>query len=469
MVVINKIMNVRPYLKIIMASVLGAILIVSVFSPAIYDVGPFEIGVRAQIWHHGLTEAELTPFGTVRADTHLSPLKISVNLNQINLNELTQFLELSGSDSEEFTQKWENKLLNVTRNFILKIIGLAAIGGFVGTFVVGFRDKRKLLMGSFIGIIIMALIITGTVFGYDHMAFMNPEYEGALESFPYMMGLIEESFSKIGELGQQLELISINLFTLFQRIDEVAPPSLIEGEYIILHVSDIHNNPAAYDFIFQISESFEIDMIIDTGDITDYGTPLEAGLASRIQELEMPYIFIPGNHDSPQVVERMREILNVKVLEEGIVEVLGFKIAGIEDPSSVSSEMTVQSEEVLIDYADRLENVIDSSGVSPHIVGVHHPMIARKFMSDIPVILTGHTHQKDIERKDESILINAGTTGAAGIRGFQVDEDVPYSLALLRMSEDKELLAVDLLEITHLEGGYRVERIIPGNIDIVPQ
>ena len=405
----------------------------------------------------------------MRANTHISPLKIGVNLQQIDLEELSSYLEVSDTDTDEFVEKWEEKLISTARTFTIKILGLSALGGFLGTLIIGYRGKKKLILGSVIGFLVLALILAGTVFSYDYMAFMNPEFEGALESFPWMMGVIEESLTKIGELGEQLEIISVNLFNLFQRIENVGTLGTIDGEYQILHVSDIHNNPAAYDFIFQISSSFGADMIIDTGDITDYGTPVEAELASRIYELGIPYIFIPGNHDSPQVVERMEQIPNVIILKEDIVEVMGFNIAGIEDPSAVSTEMAVKNEETLMEYTTRLEDVIDSSGVVPDIVGVHHPMIAKEFFSKIPVVLTGHTHQQNIEIKENSTLINAGTTGAAGIRGFQVDEDVPFSLALLHMSEEKELLAVDLIEITHLEGGYRVERVIPGNIDIVAE
>ncbi len=459
----------QPHLKIILASILGAILIVSVFSPSIYDTGPFEIGIRAEFWHQGKTEIELTPFGTVRADTHLMPLNINISLEHVDLNELTHFFELTGDDSEKLVEKWEEKIYDIARSFTAKLLGLGVIGGLSGNLVLGTRDKKGLAFGGFVGLLLVALILFGTFFTYDHMAFFNPEYQGAIESFPYVMGLIEESLTRLGELGDQLELISINLYSLFQRIDELPPLGDLDGEYKILHVSDIHNNPAAYDFIFQISESFEVDMIIDTGDITDYGTPLEAELTRRIYELDVPYIFIPGNHDSPEVNDTMREIENVVVLEEGMVEILGFNIAGIKDPSAVSTEMAVKSEEILIEYAERLEEIIDSSGTTPDIVGVHHPLIAERFLSDVEVVLTGHTHRVGSKIKDESTLINAGTTGAAGIRGFQVDEDVPYSLALLQMGEERELLAIDLIEITHLEGGYRVERIIPGNIDITGQ
>ena len=57
---------------------------------------------------------------------------------------------------------------------------------------------------------------------------------------------------------------------VFSRMDSLA--STEESVVRVLHVSDIHNNPVAFDFMEQIINNFNVDFVIDTGDITDYGT-----------------------------------------------------------------------------------------------------------------------------------------------------------------------------------------------------
>src|SRR5699024_12605402 len=62
----------------------------------------------------------------------------------------------------------------------------------------------------------------------------------------------------------------------------------------VLHVSDIHDNPQAYDVIEQLHTQFAIDAVIDTGDIVSWGTPLENELLRRIGTLDIPYVYVRG-------------------------------------------------------------------------------------------------------------------------------------------------------------------------------
>ncbi|MCR3922446.1 MAG: metallophosphoesterase, partial [Firmicutes bacterium] len=258
-----------------------------------------------------------------------------------------------------------------------------------------------------------------------------------------------------------------------QQVERLEPLGTVEGELKVAHVSDLHNNPAGMDFVRQVVNTFNVQMVIDTGDITDFGTEVEVGLAQPIEEFGIPYIFIPGNHDSPDVITRMKTLANVTVLEEGQIEVLGLRIAGIADPSSQNSGMVVALEPILDEYADRLQGIIDAEKLPPHIVAAHHPRIASRFLSSVPVILTGHLHQFSIREQGESVIINAGTTGAAGIRGLQTVREIPYSLVLLHFthSEDGELYlkAADTIRVFQLQSGFSLERQLFGSAATSPE
>ncbi|KKM10241.1 hypothetical protein SY88_14315 [Clostridiales bacterium PH28_bin88] len=77
------------------------------------------------------------------------------------------------------------------------------------------------------------------------------------------------------------------------------------------------------DLVGRIVTLFPVDAIVDTGDLTDYGTPLEALLVKRLGSIAVPYLFVPGNHDSPAVIQELEQLPNVKVLQEDPVYIKG--------------------------------------------------------------------------------------------------------------------------------------------------
>ena len=48
----------------------------------------------------------------------------------------------------------------------------------------------------------------------------------------------------------------------------------------------------------QVTEQFGVDAVLDTGDITDWGSSPENRLIGSVGTLGVPYVYIRGNHDS---------------------------------------------------------------------------------------------------------------------------------------------------------------------------
>ncbi|OWZ83117.1 metallophosphoesterase family protein [Natranaerobius trueperi] len=445
--------------KLFLISVVTGLTFVSLLSTSTYNLGPFMIEAELKIIDHGLTTIDLSPIGEVSAETHSSPVKLNVNLESMDLDKLTKLV--MSPPKEDLVLEFENQIHSIIRSFSIKLIVLGGAGGFFGTLISGYRNRDKLLFGTLFPTLVIIALLLLTFFTYDVNAFENPEFDGVLEAYPWVMGVVDDSLRALDDVSLQLQTLSENLFMFFEKVRDLEGLGAIEGDHKVLHVSDIHNNPASLDLVAQIVRNFQVDMIIDTGDITDYGSPLEAELASRISGFNVPYVFISGNHDSPQVIKRLESVENVHAINnKEIIEVLDFKIAGIEDPSADSTAMTVPDESFLDDYAIRLEQLIEEKGVEPDILGVHHPHIAEHFREDIPIILTGHTHRPDVDKEEGELIVNAGTTGAAGIRGLEGGADIPYSMAVLHFNRDKKPVAIDLIKVRHLESGYRIERFV---------
>lgn len=449
---------------LVLLSVVGMLTLVSLLSSYTTVLDAFQIEFRLMIFDQGFTQLELPPLGVVRARTHMPPLMLQVRLTNINLDQLQLLLERV--EDAEYLEMLRGAARREVNIFLLRLLFLAFLGGIAGPFMFGERNRRRLLAAGLIGILLLGSLLTVSYATYEPLAFMNPEFEGILKAAPWMFGMLEETLFRVRSLGEQLELIAVNISVLFEQIERLEPLGTVDGDLKVAHISDLHNNPAGLDFVAQVINTFAVDMVIDTGDLTDFGTDIEAELAAPIEDFDIPYIFVPGNHDSPEVIARMQAIPNVIVLEEGQVNVLGLRVAGIADPSSRDTGMVVAPDPVLNEYAARLHRVLDEQEQPPHVVAVHHPRIAARFLNRARIVLTGHTHQFSIQEQGEAVMINAGTTGASGIRGLQVRQETPFSLVLLhfgRQADDELYLkAADIIRVFQLQSGFSLERRLFG-------
>ena len=340
------------YLHILLLSLIGAIVFISLMGTTSFEVLAFELDVSISISQGGLTEIQIPPLGIIRSNTHSSPLKFAVNLTNINLNLLEELTE--GEKQEEILGSIINILTQQIKTFIIRNAILAFLGAAMFTFLF-YKRPKDLLIGGTIGLLVFVLVISMAFATYDQTAFFtNPEFEGVLNMAPWMFGLLEETLASLEDFGDQMDLLIVNLYTLFERIQFLEPLGAVDGDIKVLHVSDIHNHPVAYDFIKQVVSSFNVDIVIDTGDISDYGTPLEAELLSKLADIEVPYVIVPGNHDSPAIIDTLQTIENVFVILDDVIHVNGITIAGIADPASKSTAMAVPLREVYVELAKQL-------------------------------------------------------------------------------------------------------------------
>ncbi len=452
-------MDCRYYFKTGIIAVIGMIVFVSFLGSVSVPMSALELELDLQLFSKGYTQVVIPPFGTVRAQTHISPLLFQITLQNVNLDLLQEAIpDLS---QEEFIGQLQEQIATYLYYFFFRALAVGFLGGAAALYLSGVKKFKTIVFGGITGFLIMCLMILSAVVSYNPQAFMDPEFEGVLSSAPWMVSFIEESLLKMDTLGEQMESMATSISRIYERIDQIEPIDRAEGDLKVLHISDIHNNPAAIKYVTQVVNTFDVDMVIDTGDITDFGTPMEAELVSRISNIEVPYVFVPGNHDSPKVIERMWEISQVIVLEEDKINVKGLSIAGIADPSSRSKEMAVASQWTINEYARRLREIVEE-GDPVHIVATHHAGISKGLAGEVPVILHGHTHSLDIRQENNSIIIDAGTAGAAGVRGLQSQQEVPYSVVLLHFNMTEEaprLIAADIIKVFQLHSGFNLNRV----------
>ena len=451
-------MNKKIIGKILLVVVI-TIIVVNFTAAKTYKLTSFDVELDLSISRYPQTILELPPIGKLSATTHRVPVDLKLTLKAIHQEKLADIIS-DLENKEELFSFLQKRGQIILRFFLLRLIFLGMIGGMIGAGIVKF-GPFPLLWGGLVGALVIIIISSLVYYSYDINKFEDPDFEGMLEAAPWMLGLIEEGISDVKQLSYEMQLIASNMATLFSKVDSLRPLSRVAGDFKILHVSDIHNNPLAIDFIKQIVDSFAVDVVIDTGDITDYGSPLEANLVTELNKLRVPYIFIPGNHDSPNIIKELNQFANVDVLKENIIEVKDITIAAIEDPSAQGDEVEVVTGDRLIDFQQKLVKLIARAEQVPDIVAVHQFELAKPLLGKIPLLLHGHDHSFKIYNQNGTEIIDAGTTGAAGIRGLKSKEGIPYSVALLHFEKDDidlKLKFVDIIKFYNRHSGFILER-----------
>lgn len=445
----------------IVLAVTGGLYAIELLGSSSYDLDAFTIGVAVNFSPSGSTTIAIPPIGEVQADTHKPPVNLTLSLENIELEKLEPWLSEETSN-QQILSALQERLEGVFWSFLLKTSLLAFLGGILIMLVLSSKRSWKvILLAGFLPLLIWVSIVSASVATYDKDAFQEPSYTGVISAAPWMTGIVQEAPDKIKRFGEQMALLAENLQRLVNRLDYLEPLGLPDADLTLLVVSDIHNNPGALDFVENIVETFNPDLIIDAGDITDWGTPYESQQFLRIETWNKPYLFVPGNHDSPQVVESLSEIDSMFIFSGcSTVDVHGLTVMGCADPGSLTESPASASLEQIQAQIKEATALIETT--KPDIFVSHHPAIADGLIDQVPLVISGHSHQWRITETDKGHLhLNPGSTGAAGIRGLQSENEIPYSLMLVYLKDTPEgwqTTATDLIQVYSLDSELILKR-----------
>jgi predicted phosphodiesterase len=200
----------------------------------------------------------------------------------------------------------------------------------------------------------------------------------------------------------------------------------------LLHVSDLHLNPAGFDLVREVVDQFDVDGVLDTGDITDWGSESENGLISSIGRLGVPYVFIRGNHDSAITAALVAAQPNATVLDDSATTVAGLTVVGARDPRFTPDQDATGDTETLEQTGEDLAEVAGQLPEPPAIALVHDPEQAPPLDGVVPLVLAGHTHDREVDLLDDgTLLMVQGSTGGAGLRALQGEYPEPLTCTVL--------------------------------------
>lgn len=435
---------------VLLGSAIGAALAPSVTT----QVGPLEAEVRVRPSVVGGVRVLLPPAGEVSFATHWTPVAVTVNVVTVDLNQARTLLgsptavrDLGASAPQDL------------RAATLKAAAWTAASALIGAGMLSaliYRGRWRRTAWSMVGVLGLLATISGTTaLVFDADRFAQPRFAGLLSQAPYVAG-------EVGSLAQRLESYRAGVADIVQSVTTlyamsgdlpvVRPSAGGDDVVTVLHVSDLHLNPLGFDLVQRLVRDFGVQVVVDSGDITTWGTSVESATLSWIGELKVPYVFVRGNHDSRRTQALIASYPNAVVLDGAVREVAGLRFAGIGDPvftpdgarrvppavrGSASRSPAVpapsapwspgvaatgNSPDIQVQAGTRLAEVIaawnQAHPITPvNVAVVHEPYAVPPLRGTVPLVLDGHFHSRNVELDEATGTreMREGSTGGAGI------------------------------------------------------
>lgn len=453
----------RQIVASIVLGVLVAVAGVGVLPAPRGSVGPAEISLGLAAGTEGTTLG-LPPFGNVRADTHRVPFDVKVDLVEVEVEPLARSVTSQrGRDLLGRVVATDLRTLAIRASIQLALM-LVALAAAIAALLLG-RHLVPILLTSVTAFAVLAIGLVSIMVTFDVSAFEEPRYSGSLTRAREVVNAVTESGEILDEARSRFDIASERLSDLISLL-AVADANPLEAETIVLHVSDIHANPIGFAIVKQLARRFDVDAVIDTGDLAasflDTGgisrviDPVDRMVGREVAEVGVPYLYVPGNHDSPELRRVMAEVRNVSYLGGTPATIGALEVMGWPDPTFArtpipESEKSEQRRSQADDVAARVNEE------DPDILAVHDVVLASESFGAVPLVLAGHVHESSETVEEGTRVLTVGSTGATGLKSLTVEADLRYEAQVLYFDAEG-LIAVDHLALEDLGGDFELTR-----------
>lgn len=452
-------------LRLVGFAVGGSLLALALAGRVRAGIGPFETTLRVRPGLAGTTTLHLAPLGTIGLDTHDAPVALDLRVDELALED-AQRITRDPAVLDALEDDIARDARDAVWSLALRALLVAVAGGTLGALVAAPR-WRPALLGAAVGFGIAGGVTAATAATFDAGALARPRYSGLLTIAPTAVGDVRAVVTRFGEYRAQLTELVGNVVTLYQTAQGLPVPGPPDDAIRVLHVSDIHLNPQAFDLIGRLTGPFRIDAVIDTGDITDWGTEPEGRLLERIGGLDVPYVWVRGNHDSAATQAAVAAQPRAVVLDGRSAVVAGLRIWGGGDPRYTPDKGRPTGREAERDsieaFAPTVSAAVEAEPGPVDVVAVHDARAAVDLGDKVPLVLSGHTHEPRERRLGGTLVMVEGSTGGAGLRGLQAGAPEPLTASVLYFDRGtRRLVAYDRITVAGFGGsGVRIERHIP--------
>ncbi|MFF1545168.1 metallophosphoesterase [Streptomyces sp. NPDC058291] len=423
---------------------LGAWLGLLVVGDVRVPVGPMDTTMTLRPSVTGGTKINISPLGALTLDSHHAPVRLDVNVDQLDpvrSQALVDHPERLSGLQDEVARDIEHGTLDLAlRSCVAVVTGATALG-----LAVYRRPRRALAAGG------LALALLGasgaTAFAtWNPNSVLEPRFSGLLSSAPSLVGNARSIVTEFDVYQRELARLVTNVTKLYDVTSTLPAYQPDPTTVRVLHVSDIHLNPASWKIIASLVEQYRVDVIVDSGDTMDHGTAAENGFLDPIATLGAPYVWVRGNHDSLVTQRYLERMKNVHVLDGGrAVTVAGVRFAGVGDPQFTPDRSAAAGAEESEEAAGaRLAQALraqKAAGTPADVAVAHEPSAARGTDGEVPLVLAGHLHHEGTEvMKNGTRLRIEGSTGGSGLRAVEGKYPDPIQASILYLDRDTRRL-----------------------------
>ncbi|MEU6503345.1 metallophosphoesterase [Streptomyces californicus] len=437
----------HPYLRalgmlavVVLGAWLGLLAVGSIRTP----VGPMDTTMTLRPSLTGGSKINVSPLGALELDSHIAPLRLDVDVDRLDPERSQALVD----QPERFSNLQDEVTRDVAagtrelavRSCVAVVSGAAALG------LVVYRRPRRALAAGGLALTLLAASGVSAYATWNPKSVLEPKFSGLLSSAPSLVGDARSIVTEFDIYQRELARLVTNVTKLYDATSTLPVYQPDPGTIRVLHVSDIHLNPAAWHIIASLVEQYEIDVIVDSGDTMDHGSAAENGFLDPIRDLGAPYVWVRGNHDSRVTQEYLEKFRNVRVLDDGAaVNVGGLRIAGTGDASFTPDRTGPGSNK----EAARLEGMRlatalrdqERAGTPADIAVAHDPNTARETDGTVPLVLSGHYHRRINEQlKLGTRLKVEGSTGGGGLRAVQNEKPEKVHASVLYMDRSTRRL-----------------------------
>lgn len=434
--------SVRRVAAVVLAVVAGGWLGILIGGNVTTDVGPVRATFSVRPWPTGDTTVHIAPLGSVTFDTHDGPIRVTASVERIRPQAAQRIVEnpdsLSGLGDRVVADLRGGLIWLAVKSLLSTVAGATLFA------LVVYRRRWRWVAAS--GLTAGAFVISTGVVGYltfNPQSIEEPRYTGLLSSAPRIVGNVENLAQNFSEYREELAKLITNVSQLYSVTSGLSPYEPDPSTIRVLHVSDLHLNPAAWSVMHSVVEQFEINVIIDSGDIVDNGTAVENRYVAEISTFDVPYVYIRGNHDSRRTLKAVSREPNAVVLTGTIEKVAGLRIFGAGDPRFTPDKTTRETpdNETLRAVGLQLAERLRTAKPPADIAVIHDPAEAKALDGTVPLILSGHMHHRSTQILPRGTrLMVEGSTGGAGFRALDGEEPTPMQMSVLYLDKETHRL-----------------------------
>lgn len=399
-----------------------------------HEVGPLTTSMRLQPTWGGGTTVVVPPLGELRLDTHVGVLGVRARLEGLDVDEARALV----AAPEQLADLKPQAVADIRWALTMAVVraGLAAALGAVLLGGLAFRRTGAALVAGATALTAVGGSAGVAVVTANPGSIAEPRYTGLLADAPSVVGTAESIVTDFSRYGDQLAQVVRNVSGLYAATSTLPLMPATDDTVRLLHVSDLHLAPQAWDTVRTVADQYDVDVVVDSGDITDHGSRPENRYVEEIRHLDVPYVWVRGNHDSLVTQQAMARQRNVVVLDGRPRRVAGLTFLGLGDPTFTPDKSgTATPDQVAAAARELADRARRHGGVD--VTVFHDATVAAALDGAAPVSLHGHLHYRRVTRGPEGTwFMVQGSTGGSGLRALEPEEPAPILLSVVYLDRE---------------------------------